>query len=182
MVREYRQPEDPGSPYFRYSSFWASKPKQAAQMTGLLMPTASPAVLRFAALRPNGWLRGRASQMTGRCVGGACMRPLLTAGQSPFVTPVTRPRSTPTGDYPPSRCFPWRAAGVALPSLRTVRAVLPHTALQKIVSSSGLARSAMGFIQSEKPKVCEVGIGPPSVVRIAPAHPRPFVLLAQDSP
>jgi len=99
-----------GSPYFRYSSFWASKPKQAAEMTGLIMPTASLAVLRFAALRPSGWLRGRASQMTGRCVGGACMRPLSAAGPGPFATPATRPRSTPTGDYPPSRCSPWWAA------------------------------------------------------------------------
>ncbi|MFZ2663734.1 hypothetical protein, partial [Rhodoferax sp.] len=29
--------------------------------------------------------------------------------------------------------------GLSLPSLRTVRAVLPHTALQLVVSSSGLA-------------------------------------------
>ena len=30
--------------------------------------------------------------------------------------------------------------GFAVPALRTVRAVLPHTALQSVVSSSGLAR------------------------------------------
>jgi hypothetical protein len=30
--------------------------------------------------------------------------------------------------------------GLAVPALRTVRAVLPHTALQSVVSSSGLAR------------------------------------------
>ena len=30
--------------------------------------------------------------------------------------------------------------GFALPDLRTVHAVLPHTALQSLVSSSGLAR------------------------------------------
>ena len=33
-----------------------------------------------------------------------------------------------------------RGTAFAVPALRTVRAVLPHTALQSVVSSSGLAR------------------------------------------
>ena len=40
----------------------------------------------------------------------------------------------------------------------------------------------MGFIQGEKPKVSEVGIGPPPVVRVATPKSRAFGLLAQDSP
>ena len=36
------------------------------------------------------------------------------------------------------------------PSLRTVRAVLPHTALQSVVSSSGLACQCMGLAHGEK--------------------------------
>jgi hypothetical protein len=45
-----------------------------------------------------------------------------------------------------NRCCSWQPGldrgreGVSLPSLRTVRAVLPHTALQSVRSSSGLAR------------------------------------------
>jgi len=35
--------------------------------------------------------------------------------------------------------------GLSLPSLRTVRAVFPHTALQSVVSSSGLARLQLGL-------------------------------------
>ena len=46
----------------------------------------------------------------------------------------------------------------ALPSLRTVRAVLPHTALQSIVSSSGSARFRMGFIHCEQSQAREAGI------------------------
>ena len=64
-----------------------------------------------------------------------------------------------------------------LPSHRTVRAVLPHTALQKVVSSSGLARTTVGFIQGEKPKVSEVGIRPLAVVRVATPKSRAFILL-----
>ncbi len=48
----------------------------------------------------------------------------------------------------------------ALPSLRTVRAVFPHTALQLIVSSSGSTRFRMGFIHCEKSRAREVGICP----------------------
>jgi hypothetical protein len=35
---------------------------------------------------------------------------------------------------------------VTLPALRTVRAVLPHTALQSLVSSSGVSRFRMGCL------------------------------------
>jgi hypothetical protein len=35
---------------------------------------------------------------------------------------------------------------VALPALRTVLAVLPHTALQSLVSSSGVPRGFMGCL------------------------------------
>ena len=38
-----------------------------------------------------------------------------------------------------------------LPALRTVHAVLPHTALQSVVSSSGLARLHTGFMKGEEP-------------------------------
>jgi hypothetical protein len=41
--------------------------------------------------------------------------------------------------------------GFPLPALRTVHAVLPHTALQSVVSSSGLARLDIGFMEGEKP-------------------------------
>jgi hypothetical protein len=45
-----------------------------------------------------------------------------------------------------------------LPSLRTVQAVLPHTALRSTVSTSGLARYSPGSIKGEEPKVGEEGI------------------------
>ncbi len=47
-----------------------------------------------------------------------------------------------------------------LPALRTVRAVFPHTALQSVVSSSGLACQHMGLVQGEKPMGSEEGNGP----------------------
>ena len=52
-----------------------------------------------------------------------------------------------------------------LPSLRTVRAGLPHTALQSVVSSSGLARQRMGFRHGEKTLRSEEGIGSATVIR-----------------
>ena len=67
-----------------------------------------------------------------------------------------------------------------LPSLRTVRAVFPHTALQLVVSSSGLARSLVGCSHSEQSHVCEVCIWPSSVIVMAVSHSRSLFLLAQD--
>ena len=43
-----------------------------------------------------------------------------------------------------------------LPALRTVRAVLPHTALQSVVSASWSARQRMSFAHSEKSMPSEV--------------------------
>ena len=59
--------------------------------------------------------------------------------------------------------------GFCLPALRTVRAVLPHTALQSLVSSSGLARYPSGFFHGEKSELCEEEIRPtPMVIKISP--------------
>ena len=54
--------------------------------------------------------------------------------------------------------------GFRLPSLRTVQADLPHTALQSVVSSSGLARQGVGFGHGEKPPLSEEGIRPAAMV------------------
>jgi hypothetical protein len=47
--------------------------------------------------------------------------------------------------------------GFRLPSLRTVRAVLPHTALQSLVSSSGVSRCCPGRALREQSRPCEDG-------------------------
>jgi hypothetical protein len=49
--------------------------------------------------------------------------------------------------------------GFRLPSLRTVRAVLPHTALQSLVSASGVSRSGPDCALREPSKPCEGGFG-----------------------
>jgi hypothetical protein len=72
--------------------------------------------------------------------------------------------------------------GVTLPALRTVRAVLPHTALQLVVSSSGLARQRPGFGHGEKPGRSEVRIGPAEMVTKTVTRPRTFLLFAQQRP
>src|SRR5271156_188590 len=70
--------------------------------------------------------------------------------------------------------------GFRLPSLRTVRAVLPHTALQSLVSSSGVSRVFIGRKKGEQPLIREEGVGPSHVVRFATPHRRPPILLAQN--
>ena len=50
--------------------------------------------------------------------------------------------------------------GEAVPSLRTRCAVFPRRALQSVVSTSGLARQAVGLMHREQPKVSEEGIRP----------------------
>ena len=44
---------------------------------------------------------------------------------------------------------------MALPALRTVRAVFPHTALQLVVSSSGVSRTPPSCVECEQPGLCE---------------------------
>jgi hypothetical protein len=57
--------------------------------------------------------------------------------------------------------------GVSLPSLRTVRAIFPHTALQSLVSSSGVPRVFKGCVKGEQPLSREEGIRPSPVVSFA---------------
>jgi len=64
--------------------------------------------------------------------------------------------------------------GSRLPSLRTVRAVFPHTALQSAVSSSGVSRSKPGRVKREQPGPREEGIVPAFVVVKAAAHAGPL--------
>ena len=59
--------------------------------------------------------------------------------------------------------------GMALPALRTARAVFPHTALQSVVSSSGVSRLLPSWIKGEQPGLSEEGVGPaPSVLPLTP--------------
>jgi len=70
---------------------------------------------------------------------------------------------------------------MALPALRTVHAVLPHTALQSVVSSSGLARQNVGLMHGEKPPFSEESIWPLPVIAISSARTWPLFLLSQHS-
>jgi len=47
-----------------------------------------------------------------------------------------------------------------LPSLRTVHAVFPHTAVQSVVARQGLNVTCVGFSQTFEATLAEVGIGP----------------------
>ena len=64
------------------------------------------------------------------------------------------------------------------PALRTVHAVLPHTALQSVVSSSGLARLHTGFMKGEKPMCREECIWPALMVLMRSTMARAFLTLA----
>ncbi len=67
-----------------------------------------------------------------------------------------------------------------LPSLRTVRAVLPHTALQSLVSSSGAARLCKGCFEGEQSVPGEEGVGPLLMVGSASSDSGPLVLFSRD--
>ena len=70
--------------------------------------------------------------------------------------------------------------GFRLPSLRTVQADLPHTALQSVVSSSGLARQGVGFGHGEKPPLSEEGIRPAAMVLQGMTQPPFQVVLTAE--
>ncbi len=62
-----------------------------------------------------------------------------------------------------------------------MHAVLPHTALQLVVSSSGLARQNVGLVHGEKPSFSEKGIWPLPMIAISSTRSWPLLLLAQHS-
>src|SRR5579862_946698 len=76
----------------------------------------------------------------------------------------------------------WIGVGkaVGLPSLRTVRAVFPHTALQLLVSSSGVSRLGISCAKGEQPLRSEERIRPALVVGLASSAAGTLLLLAQD--
>ncbi len=52
----------------------------------------------------------------------------------------------------------------ALPALRTVQEIIPHTALKLIVSSSGLDSRFMGLSHCKKPILSKKGVWPLQMV------------------
>src|SRR5271163_2260530 len=69
-----------------------------------------------------------------------------------------------------------------LPSLRTVQAIFPHTALQSMVSRSGLSRLPPGRVQGEQPGGREEFVWPAYPVIPAVAATGSFLLLAEHRP
>jgi hypothetical protein len=78
--------------------------------------------------------------------------------QNPFnnsgVIPGKLARASATRNPGKSKRLIGSGTAFAVPSLQTVRAVLPHTAFQSVVSSSGLARYTL--MQRGEPPVCRV--------------------------
>src|SRR5271166_5984243 len=70
--------------------------------------------------------------------------------------------------------------GLTLPALRTVRAVLPHTALQSVVSSSGVSRLREGCVKGEQSVGREERVGPALMIGFASSDAGALFLLAQD--
>src|SRR5215510_10852441 len=75
-----------------------------------------------------------------------------------------------------------RGTALVVPALRTVRAILPHTALQSMVSSSGLARQLPGCRHGEQSLGREVLIGPALMILSTKSHARSLLLLSKDRP
>ena len=101
--------------------------------------------------------------------------------QSLGFPPPCYPSYGASGFYPGRTCFLLNTPAFA--GRTTVRADLPHTALQSVVSSSGLARQGMGFGQGEKSMPSEEGIRPALVVlqRLAQPTRAPF-MATEDRP
>src|SRR5215211_5539049 len=70
--------------------------------------------------------------------------------------------------------------GFRLPSLRTVRAVFPHTALQSWLSSSGVSRFLIGCVQGEQPLLSEEGVWPSLMIGMAFPEAGASGLLSQE--
>ena len=141
----------------------------------------------------------RVRHPAGCSFASSCSPPRIAATQLPSATCATT--SHRTDFHPPDKTAsqthsfprkresraPARAAksdrgrkGFRLPSLRTVRAVLPHTALQSLVSSSGVPRAFVSCFEGEQPAIREKDIWPAAVVLESTAAAGTLRLLAQD--
>jgi hypothetical protein len=87
-----------------------------------------------------------------RSVQGKGRRPVIASREAAW-----RSRRTKGARRSPDR----GGEGFRLPSLRTARAVFPHTALRLTVSSSGVSRLPQGGFEGEEPRGCEEGVFPP---------------------
>src|SRR5581483_10137038 len=87
---------------------------------------------------------------------------------------------SPSSPFPVIPRSPIGVGKACLPALRTVRAVFPHTALQLLVSSSGVSRLLEGGAKGEQPMSSEEGIGPALVIGRASPDAGALLLLAQD--
>src|SRR5260370_15218105 len=67
-----------------------------------------------------------------------------------------------------------------LHAVRTRLSVFARTALQSLVSSSGMSRLHVGSVKGEQPAIREEGVGPLPVVGFASSDAGALVLLAQD--
>jgi hypothetical protein len=85
----------------------------------------------------------RVRHPAGCSFASSCSPPRIAATQLPSATCATT--SHRTDFHPPDKATSQTHIGVGkgsrLPSLRTVLAVFPHTALQLLVSTSGMSRS-----------------------------------------
>ena len=69
---------------------------------------------------------------------------------------------------------------MTLPALRTVQAVLPHTALQSLGASAGVSRLRIGHLKGEQPMSREESVGPALMIGGAAADAGALCLLAQE--
>src|SRR5690625_7751284 len=108
-----------------------------------------------------------------RCGGG-------TVGRAAIVPAVIARRRSRRRDPGPRARSPDRGReGFRLPALRTACAVFPHTALQSVVSSSGVSRCLPGRVKGEQPGIREVGVGPAYLIGPGEYETGPSLLLAQ---
>ena len=127
----------------------------------------------------------RVRQPTGCSFASGCSPPRLAATQLPLATQVVTSYGMDfhLANKASSRTHIGVEKGrIALPALRTVQAVFPHTALQSVVSSSGVSRGLPGRIEGEQPGIREEGIVPALLVRQATPDSRALCLLAQQRP
>ena len=97
-------------------------------------------------------------------VGSGSSRPLSTGTPSVWAGTFARPATAMLRSR--RRIGVGRTDWLGPPSLRTVRAVLPHTALQLVVlPSRGLHCERPGFEHGEKPQRLEVSVWPALMVR-----------------